>query len=311
MEYHFRLHEEVSPAVRRIALKQVNLAIHEAHDEAMDRHEAVHRIRKRCKKQRALLRLVRGSISEDTFDRENAFYRDLSRRLSSLRDAQALLEAFDRTVDRFQETVDTAAFHDIRSLLVQQRSDEAGQEGDLWELTKNVATELVTAGERISQWKLDADEFDAFEVGLKRTYRRARRGLGRAQLDSTTEVLHEWRKRVKYHWYHTRLLRRMSPRLLRPHRQMGAELGSLLGQDHDMAVLRERLLQAASSVDAGTLDKFLSLASKLQGELQDASTNLGRHLLAEEPSRLADRWRAYWQAARSKDRPADAPAKGV
>ena len=296
MEYHFQLHEEVPTALHRIALKQVELAIHEAHDESMDRHEAIHRIRKRCKKQRALLRLVRGSL-KDRFEEENAFYRDLSRRLSSLRDAQALLEAFDRTVERFPEEAAGDCFQSIRDLLETQRRDETGGEQDLVALSNSISQELEAAAERIPQWELEVEGFDAISGGLVRTYRRARRGLERAANDPTEEVLHEWRKRVKYHWYHTRLLRKFSSRLLRPHRQIGKELGTTLGQDHDLAVLRSKLGEASSSLDAKVLDRYLTLTKMYQKELQAKSIEQGQHLLAEEPSRLAARWRAYWEAS--------------
>lgn len=296
MEYHFQRHEEVPTALHRIALKQVELAIHEAHDESMDRHEAIHRIRKRCKKQRALLRLVRDSL-KDCFEEENAFYRDLSRRLSSLRDAQALLEAFDRTVGRFPAETADHCFQSLRDLLVDQLRKETGNEGNLFALSESITQELEAAAGRIPQWELDCEGFDAIGGGLVRTYRRARRGLERAEDESTEEVLHEWRKRVKYHWYHTRLLRKFSSRLLRPHRQIGMELGMTLGQDHDLAVLRAKLMEASSSLDADVLERFISLMKEYQGELQAKSIELGQHLLAEEPGRLAARWRAYWEAS--------------
>ena len=57
MEYHIRIEEEVAPAIRRIALKQIEVGIQEIEDTTLDRHEVVHQIRKRCKKQRALASL--------------------------------------------------------------------------------------------------------------------------------------------------------------------------------------------------------------------------------------------------------------
>ena len=51
MEYHIRIDEDVQPAVRRIALKQIEVGIQEIENAGLDRHEVVHQIRKRCKKQ--------------------------------------------------------------------------------------------------------------------------------------------------------------------------------------------------------------------------------------------------------------------
>ena len=127
MEYHVRIEEEVEPAVRRIALKQIEVGIQEIEDATLDRHEVVHQIRKRCKKQRALLRLVHSCIG-GTYKAENAFYRDLSRTLSSLRDAQALLESFDRTVEHFRDQVDENECSTFRDHLLELRDAEAGHE---------------------------------------------------------------------------------------------------------------------------------------------------------------------------------------
>jgi CHAD domain-containing protein len=298
MEYHIRIEEEVQPAVRRIALKQIEVGIQEIEDAALDRHEVVHQIRKRCKKLRALLRLVRPCLG-DVFRTENVFYRDLSRNLSSLRDAQALLESFDRTVAHFQQQVDEDECTTIRQHLLEWRDAEAGHEDQLIAALEKTAQELRQAANRAEEWTLDATGFAAFEGGLARTYRRGRRALTVVQANPTTESLHEWRKRVKYHWYHSRLLRRMTPRLIRPHRIMAEELGSLLGQDHDLAMLGERVAPFAKPADSeDSANCFSRLITTRRAQIQEEALSMGRYLFAEEPKRLVDRWRSYWMAWR-------------
>ena len=130
MGYHIRHHESVQIAVRRVAAEQVQMAIHEIRDETMDRHDVVHLLRKRCKKLRGLLRLVR-PVLDRVFDDENAFFRDLSREMSFVRDSQALIEAFDRLLDHFRDSVQPRELAPIREQLIRNRQDVAGEHKDL------------------------------------------------------------------------------------------------------------------------------------------------------------------------------------
>ena len=47
---------------------------------------------------------------------------------------------------------------------------------------------------------------------------------------ATPEIFHDWRKRVKDHWYHSRLLQGFWPAGIRPHRKAVKELSELLGR---------------------------------------------------------------------------------
>jgi len=64
--------------IRRIALEQLDKGLSELDAADHDLHEAIHQVRKRAKKLRALLRLVRDEVS-DTYDRENATLRDTAK----------------------------------------------------------------------------------------------------------------------------------------------------------------------------------------------------------------------------------------
>ncbi len=107
---------------------------------------------------------------------------------------------------------------------------------------------------------------------------------------------HEWRKRVKYHWHHSLLLRRICPKLMKPHRRLSELLGELLGQDHDYAVLRERLTDLAGGPEIDQQKQTLiSLIDRRQTEARIEMAHVGRYLQAERPQALAARWHVYWE----------------
>ena len=76
-------------------------------------------------------------------------------------------------------------------------------------------------------------------------YRKGRNALGQAKKSATPEALHEWRKEVKYLLYQLQLIEpawRASERLLA--RRLD-RLADLLGEDHDLAVVRAMVTEPA------------------------------------------------------------------
>ena len=120
MAFQILADEAVEEAVQRIAREQIDKAVDEINDRELDRHETVHQVRKRCKKIRGLIRLVRPQF-EDTYDRENAWYRDSARPLSYVRDAQSIIETFDKLLDHFDDQIDRAAFAAVRQQVTDRR----------------------------------------------------------------------------------------------------------------------------------------------------------------------------------------------
>src|ERR1700733_10637342 len=71
--------------------------------------------------------------------------------------------------------------------------------------------------------------------------RRGRQAFTRARGTREMEDLHAWRKRVKDLWYHERLLASTCGPTVRGHAKDLDRLSELLGDDHDLAVLRQEL----------------------------------------------------------------------
>ena len=110
MSYAFpRDVERIDEAVRQIAAEQIDKAIAEIDDADLTAHETVHQVRKRCKKLRALARLVRPGFP--SYKKENAFFRDLARGLSGARDAQVMCDAYNRLVDPLDISGKRVAHH--------------------------------------------------------------------------------------------------------------------------------------------------------------------------------------------------------
>jgi len=297
MAYRFQFDDRsVEAGLRRIALDQIDRALAEIDDPALEPHATVHQVRKRCKKLRGLVRLVRPAFGG--YKAENAAARDAARALSGLRDTEALIEAYDALVARYGEEVDRRAFAPVRRRLT-LRQQEAADGADVERALAAVRDDMAAARERAAGWRLDEVEngFDALAGGLAKTYRRARKAMAGAREAPTEETVHEWRKRAKYHWYHARLLAPMWPGPMRAHRDAAKRLSDMLGDHHDLAVLRRTVAgDRAAFGPAAAVTRFERLAARRQGELEAEGFALGARLLAEPPKALARRWGAYWNA---------------
>ena len=300
MAYRLVEGESVRDGVARIAREQIDKAIAEIEDSDLSQHEAVHQVRKRCKKIRGLIRLVRPALGK-AYDEENAWYRDAAADLSGARDAQSVIAAYDQLVSHFGDQIDKEAFVPIRAELVRRR-ERITEDGTALKEKIDAFGERMREGRRRSDsWKLGETGFEAVAGGLLKTYDRARRALPEAYDCGTAESFHEWRKRVKYHWYHTRLLRSLWSPVLKGRRSESKRLADLLGNDHDLTVLHQTLIdQAADFGDEHTLDAVVVLIARRQAELRADAEPVGRRLFAENAKRFGKRFEEYWDAWQSE-----------
>lgn len=298
MAYSLKAHDpSLQAGVRRIARSQITRALEELDDAGLDPATTVHQIRKRCKKLRALVRLVRPGFPG--YARENAAFRDLARRVSGMRDADVLLATCDGLTECY--TGDGGeALGPVREWLaadVRPPGERALDDQDA-----EIREALVAALGRVGEWSLEGKGFEPAAAGLRKTYARARKAMCAVERDGPADAFHEWRKSVKYHWYHTRLLEPIWPEGLHAHARAADRLGEVLGDHHDLAVLSERLSEAPAGIAGSEAHAVAEgLIERRRIELETEAFDLGAQLLAEKPKALARRWTDYWRNWRAAD----------
>jgi CHAD domain-containing protein len=121
--------------------------------------------------------------------------------------------------------------------------------------------------------------------------------MKRVASDPSDENVHDWRKRAKDLWYHVRLVRRAWPGLLKETADEAHELADLLGDHHDLAVLRDDVREdPAIAAASDELARLLDAIDERQGELLEKALGLGARLYAEKPKAYGIRLRKYWNA---------------
>lgn len=283
MAYRLERGEPVPEGIRRIACEQLEGAI-QSLQRTRGRDEAIHDARKRLKKTRALLRLVRPQLG-DLYTEENARLRDTGLALSEFRDAAVIIETFDALRAKFPAGFAQAAR--VRRFLVSEKT-RIERSGRIGEALAKIVSQLAAAARRVNRWTLEEDGFDAIGPGLQRIFRDGRKALKAARHDPRAENFHEWRKRVKAHWYHVRLLEPLWNQELKRREASLKELEDSLGIDHNLEVLRAK----AGPWAAG----LLPLIERYQGELRARALEIGEPLYRERPRDFRRAVGELWQA---------------
>ncbi|WP_175566962.1 CHAD domain-containing protein [Rhodovulum sp. ES.010] len=291
MTYRLKLSDKTSQdALRRIAVEEVDSALAELDDAEMDLHEKVHQVRKRAKKLRGLIRLVRPHFPDHA--RENAAIRDAARRISGLRDREARVE----TYDKLMVATGATGFDEVHAHLVAVRDAASGHDHVADDLAAFRA-EFEALRARAAGWSLSARGFKAYRPGLEKMFARARKGRRAAAESPDAATIHDWRKAVKYHWYHTRLMAPISPEALERRAGQLKDLSEFLGDHHDLAVLDAFIAEAQELPgDAALWQAFRARIAARQDVLESEAQALAARLFASPAKDLGKRWKSWWKA---------------
>jgi CHAD domain-containing protein len=281
--------------IRHIARQRIEKAVEPLHS-AKPTDQAVHTARKELKKARATLRLLRDALSDATYKRENVALRDAARPLGAARDAKALITTLDKLVERYGAPARALPVNRLKRALRRERSDARRRMHNGAGSVRVQRAALRKSSRRAANWPTGRHGWDVIGKGLKRTYRNGRKALAAAESDESAGNFHEWRKQTKYLWHQLRILEPMWPGLIGELADQTHKLADYLGDDHDLAVLRERILGDASVVqDAAALGALIALIDRRRSELQGKAFVLGRRIYEEKPKVFAARFGKYWQ----------------
>lgn len=273
--------------LRRMALEQLDVMMQGFHADGDDRllDHGVHQARKAGKRIRSLVRLSREELGPDAYRCANEVVRDQGRRLSATRTARVLL----RTVDTLTEdaSVPREDVAQLREMLARRhaerlahlRADHAGR--------SEARTALAILADQIDGLAEPAAygtaDLGAVVGAVKRSYRRARRGMRDAERLDSAHSFHEWRKRVNVLRYQ---LEALSGACEAPVSSLVAtldELSEIVGEDHDLADLRVVCDGAPGMVGEGLLGEVDRRSQTLRG----VSLRAGSEIFAQKSGSFA------------------------
>ena len=314
--------EPLGEGLQRIALAQLDIALDALSVAACGSpEERVHEARKALKRVRALLRLLQDELGERAYERDRALVRDAGRSLARARDAAVLLSTLDALIERHPKRLGRrAGVRRLRAHLAEERDREAGLA--LADGGRGRAIEdLLALRARASGWQPPrATELGALEPALARIYSSGRKRMRRAARASGARsrgrAQHAWRKRVKDLRYAAEMLDRAGAReragagrkgAARKARSQSAfaakvarradDLGELLGEEHDLAVLaghvraRRRAPGAPGEMGSGSRKALSKAIARRRRRLRARALREGARLYDRAPKSFVRRLR--------------------
>jgi CHAD domain-containing protein len=270
------------------------------------RRQRVRRARTGCKRVRAALKLLRSS-SPRFYESTNGFFRDAGRQLSHIRDAEVLLPAFDELLERYGSPAPRADFVPLRRFLAAGRRRFTGNSGAIEGALSDFIRHMRVADRRLSRFQPTGQDFGAIAGGLRIAYGNGRRTYRTACRGNCDVDFHQWRKAVKVVRYHNRLLRRIWPPAMKPVRGSLDDLSSLLGEDHDLAMVSECLLKGRRmGLDFRHVKAAMRLIDLAHRESRASAKIKGALLFDQKPGawlrQVEQQWRISCDGKPKRDR---------
>jgi len=241
-----------------------------------------------------VLRMMRPELG-DIYRTESTRMRDVGRKLSQFRDAGAIIETFDALREKYRGELGRRTLASIRRGLM-ARKKQAEKKADVERVLRRMAAKLLLEQKRVQAWPLAAVGFPAIAPGLEETYRRGRNAMAAVRKRSSAENYHEWRKRVKDHWYHFRLLESLWTDAMQAYEKSLKDLETCLGEDHNLVILREKVLADpafyGSDEEVGLL---AGLIGQYHKELRGNALSLGARIYEEKPREFTRRMQHLWE----------------
>jgi CHAD domain-containing protein len=294
----------VSPPAKHTThvLKDVRNLVRERTDEALrDLHKlnkrpgnsGIHTARKRFKEIRALLRLCRDKLGERIYRRESREFQRVGRPLSAMRDATILIASLDSMIDRFRRSSKIYQFEPLRrKLLMQQKKARA-------HVRKHCLSKMIIrvagAKERAESWPRDRGGWGVITHGLMRMYVGGRVAMRIALSARSNVALHDWRKRVTALRYALEALQCIRPQKLEMMARKAHALSTLLGDDHDLAVLQIVVGQESERQRSIDMSGLLKVIDRRRTDLQERAFSIGGKLFLETRAQVLGRLNAYWK----------------
>jgi CHAD domain-containing protein len=293
--------QDLAHEVRRVLLGQLDDARSRLSGTRLS-DDSIHQARKTLKKARATLRLLRESIPESAYRQENLALRDIARSLSAARDAAVMLATLDQLEQHHGGSATSKISTALKKTLEAQQLETSRKLHGSKDRRRSPATRVNLVKQRVARMPIaESDGWSGIGVCLRRASRNGRRALRRARRDRSEDALHEWRKRTKHLWHQTQVLEPLKPGLIAEFGDQAHRLSDYLGDDRDLALLREKVAGLHATLKhSGDPKALLTLIDQCREQLQEKAFLLGTRLHEESPADFVARFERYWDRWRRK-----------
>jgi CHAD domain-containing protein len=297
MAFQLRPNETVAHGLRRLATKELKTA-RKLLRSTTPKTESVHEARKSVKKVRTIVELIDADEGRG-LGRSRKRLKKVNRRLSKLRDADAMLEILRKLRDTKPESFDEHGFARVRRKLEENRKtlrQSVGEDG-----VRAVVRDLKALRRSARGWRPSHRRFGAVAAGVDAAFRQGRDALARANRRQRADDYHEWRKQMKALRSVLRLIEGCSPQI-RSDVRLLHDAETRLGDDHNVVVLCRTLSRDTSLCD---FERFRRGATDFQCAMRRKAIAGTKQIFAQRPTVYLQRVKQAWRAWRKRGPSAD------
>ncbi|MBL8200210.1 MAG: CHAD domain-containing protein [Chromatiales bacterium] len=289
MTYLIEPDEPAGEAVQRVLREQNARILALLSQWQVSPADAIHRARQGCKRARAVAQLLKPAMPYAAIV-ENAFYRDIQKRVAYARDAEALVEALDYleigvTEPRLAESVamlrESLAARAVRELEAHRTNLR-----DQIELACHL---LGDADRRLAGLPSSDLRRRDLRRGADRKWQRCVAGFAALDAGSPAAGYHAWRRQVKYAANQTQLLAKLAPARALTIGPRLRELASLLGHAQDLELLEILLQEQPDALRIDThVQRLRQLIAASLVQLRHRALQVGAELFGPEANSSVD-----------------------
>lgn len=226
---------------------------------------AIHALRTRMKQLRAIVDLVRESVSKKA-------RKEISASAGKLKDA------FSKQRDAHVIATLRASFGGKRQVTSYQRQLGTGKDGIAQSELRALSKEAAKLSRMVSRLDLGGLSWQQLFDAYVRAYGAARKGMKACTRKPTTASLHKWRRPVKDLFFQSQVLRPIDG--MKRRTRLARRLGDRLGEFNDLDMLGK---SAAAAGRKGIIKRI----AKRKESLRQTALKAGAKLLAQKPREIA------------------------
>ncbi|MFH5883844.1 CHAD domain-containing protein [Halalkalibaculum sp. DA3122] len=273
MDYALATDESIDEGIKRIYTDRLQQIIPTIRPPHQNLHEAIHDARRGFKFMRALIRLIKFSLEPEAYEQQNHMFRDMGRFVSELRDLHVFILLM-QYVARESHSVRPQDIEEGLNILQQQEKELLEEARDQHRF-EDMADRLEEVQNAFTEQQGLPDQQSLLFPGLKEIYKKGRENYFRADEEGTKEQFHEWRKQVKYFMNAFQVLAHFWPGKLDIKGKSLAQLSDYLGEEHDLALLDDLLVDQDFRRHLGNIKAMRSYVDQKRSFLQRSALNLG------------------------------------
>ncbi|DAB40409.1 MAG TPA: hypothetical protein CFH81_09475 [Sulfurovum sp. UBA12169] len=260
--------KNLNKQIQKILKNHMQKIIAMCENETIPQDKAIHQIRRRFKKLRALTHLLLNDLSESFFKKQNRIFKECAHSFSASRDQKVLGDTYLEIIRKYtldEQTYD-AILQAIRSSKPPLDPDQSFL--DIKErLQKNLKT--------LKHYKLKKNTKAHFLSCLKKTYQKTDKLRKTAIKKKSDLYFHEWRKWVNYYGFQLFMIDKKE---FQEKAETLKSLAHILGDIHDITVFKTFL----HTLDTPLGKEFETFLDKEQTQLKRAALKIGEDIFGNK-----------------------------